>query len=106
MNAEISPVTPPPAEVDSSRSLWIAVLASLLMLGIGLGLLLWNDVRQKSTEVQFGRRIVTEYQTNNEPRIREFVANLQAFAKTNPDFTPILVKYGLLQPAAPAPAAK
>lgn len=93
---------------QSSRTLQIALLLSLLMMGTGSGLFLWNDVRQKNMEVALGRKIMGEFQTNNEPKIHEFITNLQNFAKANPDFAPILAKYNLLpgQNAAPAQAAQ
>lgn len=85
-----------PENPQSSRTLQIALLASLLMMGAGIGLLLWNDVRQKNLEVALGQKIVGEFQANNEPKIRELIVNLQNFSKTNPDFAPVLAKYNLL----------
>ena len=106
-----NPQLPTPSAAPS-RMTQIALLVSLLMLGAGTGLYLWNDIRQKNTDVTLAQRLVTEYQTNSEPRIREFVTGLQTFAKSNPDFTPILAKYNLAggagnsAPSATAPAKK
>lgn len=90
---------------QSSRILLLAVLCSLLMMGMGTGLVLWNDVRQKNSDVALGKKIIADFQKNNEPKIQAFIGNLQTFAKSNPDFAPILAKYGI-SAATVAPAKK
>ena len=87
----------------------LAVLGSLLLMCSGLGLLFLHQASQLKGQVIQAERLVANYNTNVLPRVTAFVNNLQAFSKSNPDFLPILTKYGL-QPggasAAPAPASK
>jgi len=82
----------------------LAVLVSLLLMCAGLGLMFLHQASQLKTQVIQSERIVANYNTNVVPRINVFVKNLQAFSKNNPDFLPILAKYGLQPGAQPAPA--
>jgi hypothetical protein len=80
----------------------MVLLVSLLMMGAGVGSLLWNDVRQKNLEVSLGKKFVADFQANDEGKIKWFVTSLQDFARSNPDFKPILAKYNLLAAATAA----
>lgn len=89
----------------------MAVLLALLLMGAGVGGFLWRQVTLINLQVTQARQVVADYQTNVLPKINVFVTNLQAFAKNNPDFAPILAKYNLLasqlnQPPAAAGAPK
>jgi hypothetical protein len=90
---------------NSCRLTQILLLVSLLFMGLGLGLPLLNQVRQFNRDLPVGRKIVADFQTNNEPKIKQFVTNLQNFAKANPDFAQIFAKYNVQSGPAPAPAA-
>lgn len=110
MSTENTPNSSQP--VAFCRLTQIALLVALLMMAMGTGLFLWNEIRQKNSDVTLAKKVLAEYQTTSEPRIREFVAGLQAFAKNNPDFNPILAKYNLSgstaagsTTATPAPAS-
>src|SRR5215831_13708073 len=102
-------------QVRSLRGTVTMLLIACCCLGAGLALYLYRQVTQLNVQVVEAKRTIDDYQTNALPRIKWFVGNLQAFAKTNADFNPILAKYGLLPtnaanpaaaaPAAPAPAA-
>jgi len=74
----------------------MAVLLALLLMGAGVGAFLWRQVTLINLQVAQAKQMVADYQTNTLPKIRVFVANLQAFTKSNPDFSPILAKYNLL----------
>ncbi len=93
------------ASNQSCRITQIVLLVSLLMMGAGNGLFMWNEIRQKNLEVTLGRKIVTDYQVNKEPKIKDFLSSLQTFARSNPDFNPILQKYNLLNVQIPAASA-
>jgi hypothetical protein len=84
----------------------LAVLLALLLMGAGVGGFLWRQVTQIHLQVMQARQVVADYQTNTLPKIKVFVASLQTFSKTNPDFAPILAKYNLLsaQLNHPSPA--
>ena len=94
-------------QIRSLRSTVAFLLIACCCLGAGFGLFLWRQVAQMKFQVVESQRAVIDYNSNALPRIRWFVNNLQTFAKTNPDFNPILAKYGLLPtnlpPATPAP---
>jgi hypothetical protein len=47
--------------------------------------------------------VVAEYDTKTAPRLKELAHRLQEYAKTHPDLTPILTKYGLGQPGTVPP---
>ena len=81
-----------------------ALLAAVLCLGGAWFLYLYRQVANLNRQVTESARIVSEFQTNSLPKINWFFENLQAFAKTNPDFNPILAKYNLLPPPG-APTA-
>ena len=83
-------------QVRSLRTLTNGLLVAILCLGLGLALYLYRQVTQLNGQVTEAKRVIAEYQTNALPRIKWFVGSLQNFAKTNPDFNPVLAKYGLL----------
>lgn len=92
---------------QTSRLLLVVFLCSLLLMGAGMGLYLMRQVFLMNTEVARTRMALNDYHTNTEPRLRGFVGDLQKYARTNPDFAPILAKYGVLTnfpPTVPPPA--
>jgi hypothetical protein len=88
-------------QLDSLRMLLAAMLAAMLCFGGALLFYLYRQVSALNRQRTESTRAVNEFQTNALPKINWFIGSLQAFAKTNPDFTPILAKYNLL----PAPAS-
>ena len=75
----------------------------LILLNVGLNIFLLKQVKLARRQVMEARAYVANYQQNSEPVIDNFVAQLQAFSKSNPDFAPTLVKYfNLLNPPAAA----
>jgi hypothetical protein len=56
-------------------------------------------------------QMISNYRTNDEPQVNNFISSLVTFARTNSDFNPILAKYKIdpktFVPASPtaAPAA-
>ncbi|MCX7721496.1 MAG: hypothetical protein N2379_00335 [Verrucomicrobiae bacterium] len=88
------------SEVQSLQRLIIGLLIANLFLGGALGLFLLRQLFATNRRAVELSRFVENYRTNAQPQIQILVSNLQAFAKTNPDFNPILAKYGLLQTGA------
>jgi CHASE3 domain sensor protein len=87
----------------------VACLTGLLLLSIVLAAFLSVQDYFLRRDLTGARKLVQEYETNRKPLINAFIAKLQAFAQTNPDFQPILQKYGIplsppFQPTQPAPA--
>jgi len=97
-------------QLRSLRTLLTAVLAAMLCLGGALFVFLFRQVSNLNRQLAESTKMVNEFQTNTLPKINWFVQSLQSFAKTNPDFNPILAKHNLLPPPAggnpiPTPAA-
>ncbi len=93
-------------QVCALRTVTTALLAAMFVFGLAMALYLYRQVTHLNLQVTESKRITGEFQTNIAPRIGWFVANLKEFAKTNADFTPILIKYNLqATPPAAAPPA-
>ena len=88
----------------SLRGTVTMLLIAVCCVGAGMGLYLYRQVVQLNGQVIEAQRVVQDYQTNALPRIKWFVGSLQNYAKTNPDFDPVLAKYGLL-PSNALPAS-
>lgn len=100
--------------LQSLRLLFLGTLATLLLLSGSLNLYLYKQSNLARQELDKTVPIVTQmsndYNEKSVPLINEFLAKLNTFARTNPDFSPILSRHlnataGLTQPLAPgAPA--
>ena len=84
----------------------LAVLFSLLLMCSGLGIYMFHQASMMKVQVVQQQRFVTDFNKNAVPTGNKFISGLQAFAKTYPDFNPILIKYNLQAVAAPAAAPK
>jgi hypothetical protein len=90
----------------------MAVLLALLLMGAGVGGFMWRQVRLINLQLVQAKQVVADYQTNLLPRIKVFIASLEGFAKSNPDFAPILARYKqvyaqtITPPAAPVAPKK
>lgn len=97
------------------RKLFIASLVGLLLLGLSFNYFILRQMVFTRKDLDVVRpqvaQMVEGYTKNEEPQIRSYVNSLITFAKTHPDFTPILAKYkivpatGTTAPPALAPAA-
>ena len=105
-----------PENPQSCRTQQLVILASLLMLTAAFGLFMLRQVFLINAQVTQADQLVKEY-TAALPKINGFVDSLRTYARSNPDFNPILAKYNLLSapakalvpakaPAAPAAAPK
>lgn len=98
----------------SLQRLLIGVLVANLFIGGALGLYLLRQLFATNRRAVELSRYVENYRTNAQPQVQMLVNSLQAFAKTNADYNPILAKYNLLQtspqtqavPVVPAPAQR
>lgn len=114
---EIESQPTPPADnetlvqsVETLRKQFQMTLVILILLSLAVNwFLLYQFVISRKQLTGF-EQVVADYQHNSLPRINEFLKRLSEFAKTNPDFAPILAKYPIqVTPAAtnkavPAPA--
>jgi hypothetical protein len=105
--------TPPvPPEILELRG-QLRQLRILLLLAVSLLLLLAGAVNivliYQKTVVQRellssrgkAQQVLEQYQRQESPAYASFVNQLVAFSRTNADFQPILVKYGLIQGSRP-----
>ncbi len=93
------------AEYQSLRKLFHIALAVLFIFTAGVNLYLLRQVISVRKDLASYRprvnQMVSEFQKNGEPVLQQFVNNLQTYARTHPDFNPILTKYNI----APASGA-
>jgi len=89
-------------ELSSWRAVLLALLGSVFCLGAAFGLYLYRQNSNLTRQTAEHERNLAVFKTNSFPAINWFIVNLQAFSKTNPDFTPILAKYNALPPPTPA----
>lgn len=87
------------------RTQKLLILLSILMVTAGFGWFMLGQLFMISGQSSQADFIVTEYRTNGLPAINKFVDNLRTFARTNPDFNPILARYNLLSAPPAAPVA-
>ncbi|MFM2081701.1 MAG: hypothetical protein RL380_392 [Verrucomicrobiota bacterium] len=71
------------------------ILTALLLMTLGLGLFFFRQAKGLNKQVQQGQLFIKEYNEKIAGPGTRFLNNLQAFAKSNPDFAPILSKYNL-----------
>ncbi len=110
----LNPITPASGSLESVqqgfeslKTLFCAALVALVILSVSVDLFLLKQVslaRKQVEETQARVKNLTEdFQKNNAPLMGAFVTSLMNFARTNPDFVPIIQKYPIQ--AAPQPAA-
>ena len=88
------------AQVDSLLKLFSATLVVLLIISGALNLFLLRQMMTVRKDVMTMGPTVVNYEKNDLPQLQNFVALLQNYAKTHPDFVPVLAKYGLSAPNA------
>lgn len=87
------------AQCDSLRQLVYSLLVLLLVVSGTLNLFFWRQFRVTKGAILAERpqvaALVSEYDKNENPIVNDFLHKLADFAKRNPDFAPILSKYGV-----------
>ena len=90
----------------------ISILILIVVISGTLNILLLRLWKNSSNDVKLLRPqyegLVALYQKNDAGPIEKITQTFQAFGATNPDYVPILAKYGLKPapaPAAPVPGA-
>jgi len=86
----------------------ISVLILVIVISGTLNILLLRLWKNSSSDVKLLRpqyeALVALYQKNDAAAIEKITQTLQAFGATNPDYVPILTKYGLKPAPAPVTA--
>ncbi len=92
--------------VHGLRTLFHAQLVALIVLSGSVSVYMLRQVSIVRRQVAEMSQFVNDYETNTKPKMESFLAKLQQFTKTNPDFAPILNKFNPNAPVtAPAGAA-
>lgn len=93
------------APLESLRHLVNTLLVLMIVLSGTLWIFLRWQVRYTSRELEFYRpqatNMIAQFQRGPGPVGDEFVRQLSEYARSHPDFAPILAKYGV-KPAVPA----
>jgi hypothetical protein len=76
------------------------MLVGLLVLTAGINIFMLRQVSIVQRQAGELRQFIVDYQTNQIPVMNKFVTELQGFARTHPDFAPVLLKY-TRQPSRP-----
>jgi hypothetical protein len=92
------------------RKFFLAALVAMLILSGSLAVFLIRQVSFVQRDLEGVRpqvdRLATNFRQVEEPQIDEFINSLVNYARTHPDFNPILAKYkitpGMAAPVAPA----
>jgi hypothetical protein len=71
------------------------ILVALLLMTVGLGIFFLRQATGLQKQVAQSQKFIAEYNQNIAGPGTRLIVNLQAFAKSNPDFAPILAKYQL-----------
>jgi len=93
------------AQCDSLRQNLVNVLVLVVVLSCTFNTYLWRRVRDThrdalAVESQVAPA-VAEFQQVSGPRIRDFISRLGEYARTHPDFAPILTRHGVTLPGNP-----
>jgi len=92
-------------QVQSLRLILALALACALAIGASLSLFLYGQHRIVKRNLTDAQKFIDDYNTNSVPLLRSLQQNLQVYASTHPDLTPVLQKYGITnRPAAPSPS--
>ena len=81
------------AAIDSLRGVFQVVALSGIALSCTLLLFFYREVKQVRRQNTELKAFVNEYNTNVWPKVDVARTNLEAFARTNANFTPIFRKY-------------
>lgn len=94
---------------EQLQKLFIASLVALLILGISVDYFLIRQMNFIQKDLETVRPQLTlllaNYQKVEDPQIKSFVGALVNYARTHPDFNPILAKYKIPSPS-PLPATQ
>jgi len=90
-------------QLQSLRKLFVVALTILLVISGSIMIFLWGQKRILNSQLRDAQKFVDDYEKTTAPFIGNFVSNLNAYAKTHPDFNPILDKYNLRLPASTLP---
>lgn len=91
--------------VDSLRGLLNLALLLVIVLATGLNIFLYRQVTLGRRQVADTNETLSNYEKTMRPSVHEFVARLQAFAKANPDFAPVMARHFPAAPVVPPPPA-
>jgi len=99
-------------QFDALRHLVVSILILLVVMSGTFNIYLLRQWRTTSKDLAGIRpqaaQMIADYQRVSRPMMDDFVKKITEYGRTHPDFTPVLLKYNLIKPAAApgvAPAA-
>ncbi len=96
------------AQFEALRGLVTSILILLVVVTGTFALYLGREVKFKHDELKAFRpqasQVIGDFNKNFAPGMNDFIRKLEDFARTHPDFAPILAKYGLKPSQAPVVA--
>ena len=84
-------------QLRSLKTLLIATLAVLVLLGASLNTFILRQVSAVRKQAGENQRFVDDYNKVSAPLISDFLAKLTVYSKTNADIARLLAKYNLQQ---------
>src|SRR5262245_4745142 len=97
---EAGPLRTLEAQIRSLQALVLGALMASMLLSVGVNIYFYRQVSMLSKELRAATRLVQEFDSSKRQLINTFATNLVVYARTHPDFVPILQRYGL-SPAPP-----
>ena len=92
-----------PGTVAVLRALFHVVLVALIVMSASLNLFMFRQVSALNKQMAEISQYVNEYNSNSVPLMEKVVNSLADYAKSHPDFAPVIRRY--IGPGNPAPAA-
>ncbi len=93
------------AQCESLRQLVTSLLVLLLVVSGTLNVYMWRQFQNTKRVLNAERQMVLDYAKGQGAAIDTFIKRLQEFEKKNPDFAPVLAKYGIAATGAPPATA-
>lgn len=87
-------------QLESLRALFVAALMALLLLSMSVDIYLFRQFWMVRKDLAVTATFLEDYRKNKEPLLNTFVTRLQDFARSHPDLTPVLERYGIRPSAA------
>jgi hypothetical protein len=106
----LEPADAPASNYESLAQFVISILILVIVISGTLNILLARLWKTSSTEVDAVRPqyqvLKDSYERNDREKIDKILATLQGYGATNPDYVPILAKYGFKPAGAGQPEQK
>jgi hypothetical protein len=107
LESQPAPIANPVKELEASlealKRLFLVAMFGVIFLALSVNVYLLRQTREALRRFAEARNVVTHYEQVQKPFIQNFAGSLQLFAKTYPDFQPIVDRYVPQQPVSNPP---